>query len=133
MRLPASEQQPSPEDPAITYVDLRHTTEATACVLFISVLVQPLILAHVNGFTVHGMVIPSATRSIAMTAMQKIVDACCTAAAYISYMVGLYVGGARIFAAPIDFRPPAEDICRTPTCRLARGAAGAAFVSVLRY
>ena len=127
-RPPTPEPQPSSEDPAISYVDLRCATEATACVLFISVLIHPLVLAHVNGYTIHGMVIPSATRSIAMAAMQKIVDACCTAAAYIAYMVGLYVGGARVFAAPIDFRPPAEDVCHTPAHRLARGAAGAVFV-----
>ena len=123
-----AEHEPTSTQAGITYVDLREATEATACILFISVLVQPLILAHVNGFTVHGVVLPAATRSTAMTAMQKIVDACCSAAAYIAYMVGLYVGGARVFAAPVDFRPPAEAICYTPAQRVARGSAGVAFV-----
>ena len=123
-----SEHEPTSTQDGITYVDLRKATEATACILFISVLVQPLILAHANGFTVHGAILPAATRSTAMTAMQKIVDACCSAAAYIAYMVGLYVGGARVFAAPVDFRPPAEAICHTPAQRVARGSAGVAFV-----
>ena len=103
-------------------------TEATACVLFISVLLQPLVLAHANGYTVHGAVLPPSTRSIAMAAMQKIVDACCSGITYIAYMVGLYVGGARVFAAPVDFRPPDIDICHTSAQRLARLSAGAAFV-----
>ena len=47
--------EPASSDPAITYVDLRGATEATACVLFISMLLQPLVLAHADGFTVHGM------------------------------------------------------------------------------
>ena len=114
--------------PSITFVDIRNATEATACILFISVLVQPLILAHANGFTVHGAVIPAATRSTAMTAMQKIVNACCAITAYIAYMVGLYVGGARVFAAPIDFRPPDADICHTPAQRRARIGVSATFV-----
>ena len=112
----------------VTYVDLRNATEATACVLFISVLVQPLVLAHVNGFTVHGAILPGATRSAAMIAMQRIVDACCTAAAYIAYMVGLYVGGARVFAAPVDFRPAEDTVCYTPSQRTARMSAGVTFV-----
>ena len=112
----------------ITYVDLRSATEATACILFISVLVQPLVLAHVNGFVVHGAILPDATRSTAMNAMQQIVNACYTAAAYIAYMVGLYVGVARVFAAPVDFRPAEDVICYTPAQRVARGSAGVAFV-----
>ena len=39
-----------------------------------------------------------------------------------------YLTGLRVFTAPVDFAPPAAEVCRTPAQRLRWAAAGAAFV-----
>ena len=110
-------------------VDVRDCTSAAALLIFVSVLVQPLVLAHVNGFTSAGLVMPlGATRPQAMQSIQALCNALVSATAYLAFMVGEYANGARVFTAPIDYYPPPEAICRTPEQRRKAGCAGAAFV-----
>jgi hypothetical protein len=110
-------------------VDIRSATNATALLIFVSVLVQPLVLAHADGFTSAGLVMPvSSKRPEAMAAIQHLCAAVATSASYIAFMVGEYANGVRVFTAPVDYRPPPEAICRSPAHRRAMCRRGAAFV-----
>ena len=110
-------------------VDVRNAGEGTALLLFVSVLAYPLVLAHVNGFTSAGLVLPVATkRPEAMAAVQTLCTLLTSAAAYIAFMVGEYADGVRLFTVPLDYRPEPDFICHRPEQRQERGRRGAAFV-----
>ena len=110
-------------------LDVRGASSTAALPIFVSVLVQPLVLAHANGFTSAGLIMPeSASRPEAMHAVQALCTTLTTAAAYIAFMVGEYADGMRVFTAPVDYYPPPDAICRTPEQRRRAGLAGAAFV-----
>ena len=98
-------------------VDIRQATLATsvtAILLFVSVLGQPLVLAHADGYTTAGLVMPPGSkRHEAMAHVQMLATAMVTCTAYIAFMIGEYANGARVFAAPVDYQPPAEAICTT--------------------
>ena len=102
---------------------------ATAMILiFVSVLVQPMVFAHVNGFSVIGAELPQReTRSRCREMAQRWTDTAVSARC-LTYMVGEFVNGARIFATPLALMPPAAAVCRTAQQRRTRLAAGAAFM-----
>ena len=95
-------------------VDARAVGAAAILLTFVSVLVQPLVFAHANGFTVVGLELPErATRPSCLARAQRWVDAA-IGASHLAYMIGEYVGGARVCAAPVDFAPPPDQVCRSP-------------------
>ena len=107
-------------------VDIRTATEATAILLFICVLGQPLALAHLDGFTALGISAPASTRS-AMLARMKLLSALFFSAVQMVFMVGHYLTGLALFASPVDFAPPASQVCRSRAQRLAWLARGVTF------
>ena len=117
--------QPKPDQ----LIDLREASSTAALLVFITVLGQPLVLAHVDGFTTAGLVLPIATRrAAAMLEIQKLCGALVTSASYIAFMIGEYSNGTRVFTAPIDYCPPESASCRSPDQRRRLLTRGAAFV-----
>jgi hypothetical protein len=115
--------------PHASALDVRTAIETASVLLFVSVLVQPLIYAHVNGFTVVGMAPPArSTRPVAMKVVQELCQSVWQGARVLAFLVGEYASGARLFAAPADFAPPEASVCRTRPQRLRLLAAGATFV-----
>ena len=108
--------------------DVRAATEQMALVVFVSVLLQPLVYAHVNGFTVHAALLPENTaRPSYVQAGQALVTAA-VGAGQAAFLVGEYIGGARVVVAPLDYRPQRDQICSTNARRASLLAAGATFV-----
>ena len=98
-----------------------------ALLWFVCVIAQPVVLAHVDGFTMAGISVPPSSRPM----MSRAVAALCTAiagVAQLSFMVGEYGKHLRLFVSPTEFRPRPESICRTPADRRKAKLAGAAFV-----
>ena len=95
-----------------------------AAVLFICVLGQPLVLAHLDGFTAVGLHTSGPTRS-AMLGQIKVLCAVLVTAAHMIFMIGQYLAGAKLFAAPVDFAPAPDTVCRSGAQRLAWRARGA--------
>jgi hypothetical protein len=96
--------------------------------LFICVVGQPLIFAHVNGFSIIGFEAPSRlARPACMLLIQRLVDLVVGALCY-AFMVGEYKRGARLFTAPIGARPEPAAIVRTPAARRQACAARMGFV-----
>jgi hypothetical protein len=110
-------------------VDSRGYAEGMAILLFICALSEPLILAHANGYTSAGLILPAAVRRpSAMRLVSQLCSRVVSAALYMPFMIGQYASGAMLFAAPVDFAPPPESIVRSPAHRAQYFAAGAAFV-----
>ena len=100
-----------------------------AVLLFVCVLAQPRILAHADGFTVYGVELPEVkARNQCMGLVQDWVSAVASTTSYYAFLVGKYIGGARLFTAPVDFAPAPGEVVRTPTQRRRRAAAGASFI-----
>ena len=119
----------APRRALLPTVDVRDATEATVLLVFVSVLLRPLVYAHVNGFTMHGVVVPSLdSRTSCVHAAQQLVSKAVGATAASAFLVGEYVGGARLTVAPLDFRPARRLMCRTRVARLAQLAAGGTFL-----
>ena len=97
-----------------------------AAVLFICVLGQPLVLAHLNGFTAVGLHASGSTRS-AMLGQIKMLCAVLVTAAHMIFMIGQYLAGAKLFAAPVDFAPEPHTVCRSGAQRVAWLARGTTF------
>ena len=97
-----------------------------AVILFICVLGQPLVLAHLNGCTAIGLHASGSTRS-AMLGQIKALCLTLVTAAHAVFMIGQYLAGAKLFAAPVDFAPEPSSICRSRTQRLAWLARGTTF------
>ena len=75
-------------------IDIRAATQAASVLFFVSMLVQPLILAHVNGFTAAGLILPTQTkRPQSMAAIQALCAAITTTTAYMAFMIGEYANG----------------------------------------
>ena len=121
-----------------------------AAVLFICALGQPLLLAHLNGFTAIGVHAsqrlhrhrpaylrlrlvchagmqpashPDQLAGSARFALLGQIKALCSVpvtAARI-FMIGQYLAGAELFTAPVDFTPEPHTICRSCAQRVARG------------
>ena len=110
-------------------VDSRGYTEGIAILLFVCAIAEPLVLAHANGFTSAGLVLPAASpRSRAMRLITHLSGSVVSAALYLPFMIGQYAPGAMLFATPVDFTPPTNVVVRSPTQRAQALAAGAAFV-----
>ena len=110
-------------------LDVRAATEAAVLLVFVSVLLQPLVYGHVNGFTMYGVVLPARdTRTSCVHAAQSLVAAAVGATAASAFLVGEYIGGARLTVAPLDFRPARHLMCRTRESRLACLASGCTFM-----
>ena len=115
--------------PHVSALDVRTAAGTASVLLFVSVLVQPLVYAHVNGFTVVGIIPPArSTRPAAMKMVQEFCQAAWRGARVLAFLVGEYASGARLFTAPADFAPPEADVCRTRAQRLRLLAAGATFI-----
>ena len=112
---PPSPFTPHPDQLA----DLRTASETMAAVLFICALGQPLVLAHLNGFTAIGLHASGSARS-AMLGQIKALCSVPVTAAHI-FMIGQYLAGAELFTAPVDFAPEPHTICRSCAQRVARG------------
>ena len=109
-------------------LDIRVATAAAVMLICVSVLAQPLIFAHVNGFSTIGVELPQrATRSRCLQIAQKWTDMASDSVHY-AYMVGEYVGGARLLVAPLAFTPRFTGVVRTPARRARLLTTGAAFV-----
>ena len=110
-------------------VDSRGYAEGIAILLFVCALSEPLILAHANGYTSAGLVLPTAARRpAAMRLVSQLCSRVVSAALYMPFMIGQYASGAMLFAAPVDFVPSPESIVRLPARRARSLATGAAFV-----
>lgn len=108
-------------------IDLRAASDAAAVLLFICVLGQPLILAHLDGFTAIGASVPSSTRS-AMLSRMKTLSTLFFSVVQMVFMIGQYLTGPSLFVSPVDFAPPATQVCRSRAQRLRWLAQGATFV-----
>ena len=110
-------------------INLRNATEGACVLMFVCTLLQPLVYAHVNGFTVHGIITArDAPRSSAMGLIMRLVASAIPTVLALAYMIGQYASGCRLFAAPVDFAPPEHLIVRTGAQRRVRAAAGATFL-----
>ena len=117
--------RPAPVAPTI---DVRSASEFGVFLIFISVLLQPLVLAHVDGFTMYGMELPAReARSSCLVQAQSWVRAA-VGVSYSAFMVGEYLGGARVMTAPVDLAPPPAGVCRTRRQRVKMLASGCSFV-----
>ena len=122
-QAPRAKAAPKPP----TTLDLRTATANAVILVVVSVLLQPLVFAHVNGFTVLGVELPErAHRSSCLEAAQRWVGAI-SSGANLAFMAGEYVGGARVMTAPLELAPPATQVIRTRPHRMAALAAGVAF------
>ena len=101
---------------------------------------SPIVYAHVNGFTVLGAELPASstpgrgrdpdpqtpTRSSCLDWAQGVTNLA-TSVHHYAYMVGEYVGGARLLSAPLNFAP-AQQVCRSSSERRNLLQTGATFV-----
>ena len=128
-RAGASQDAPNLSLPTDHLVDVRSHPQGTAILIFISVLATPLILAHANGFTSAGIILPPATpRPDAMKRVERLCETMVSATLYLPFMVGQYATGAMLFTAPVHFMPEPSSIVRTPERRATLLAAGAGFL-----
>lgn len=113
--------------PSSYAVDLRVAAQCTAVLIYITILAQPLLFAHINGFSTLGVQFPSAPkRSVATKSIQRLCDQMWNYKLY-TFMVGLHSMGWQLFTAPAHFTPPEAAICRTRAQRLRWLAAGVGF------
>ena len=122
-------------------IDLRLAGATAAILMIVAVRPSPIVYAHVNGFTVLGAELPGSstpgrgrdpglltpTRSSCLDWAQGVTDLA-TSVHHYAYMVGEYVGGARLLSAPLDFEPEAQQVCRSPSERRGLLRTGATFV-----
>ena len=117
-----------PDGHGLAAIDLRSAAEAASVLIFVCVVGQPLVYAHVNGYSVYGVSMPlRESRPACMTAIQALVRMMAGALCF-AYMVGEYLAGLRLFAAPIAARPAPAAVIRDPQSRLRASRAGAAFM-----
>ena len=107
-------------------VSIQTATETLAAVLFVCVIGQPLVLAHLDGFTAVGLHTTVSTRS-AILSQIKVLCSILVSATHMIFMIGQYLTGAKLFAAPVDFAPEPAMICRSRAQRLAWLAQGTTF------
>ena len=90
--------------------------------ILISAVTQPLVFAHLNGFTVLGMHAPPRSRASSMAWAQSLLALLGQALTY-AFMVGQYLSGARLFTAAV-VRAPNERVVKSARARTALLAAG---------
>ena len=110
-------------------IDLRAAVATTAILVYTCILIQPVVLAHANGFSVIGFEFAEDTpRSTTASAIQRLCSKACQGASLLAFMVGEYGNGHRLFTAPVEVIPQEAAVCRTKSQRLKRLAAGATLV-----
>ena len=116
-------------DPAtpVSLVDVRDATAAAVLLVYVCVLGQPLVYAHMDGFTMHGVELPEeVARSSCMPMVQRWVEAV-TVTTHYAFLVGEYIAGARLFTAPLELAPDPRKVVRTAAQRRRLSLAGVAF------
>lgn len=102
-------------------IDVHLAAEGMSVLLVVSVLIQPLILAHAsvrNEEDGSGLA-PVTLRPLAMKRVQQLAsDLFCSAKVY-AFMVGEYDKGSRLFVAPIDYACTTARNCLTHRGRAA--------------
>ena len=117
-----------PRSAAIPTIDVRALTAASVILICVSVLMQPLVFAHVNGFTVIGMDLPArASRAAGVAVAQGWTDSMSTGRE-LAFMIGEYVDGARVATVPLEFAPAPTAVCRSAADRARLLSQGATFV-----
>ena len=111
---PGGKPPPPVELEAGQLLDLRKViaSEGAAAVLFLCVLGQPLVWAHLNGFATVGLEVPPDARSTLMSRVRALVASLVTAF-HVAFMLGRYASGLSFYAAPVDFEPDPATICRS--------------------
>ena len=123
----AGEAERNLQDPP--FVDCQLAAAASALLVFTCVLISPVVLAHVNGFSVVGFELPPDTpRSATANSIQRFCNRVHQGASILSFMVGEYSNGHRLFTAPVEVRPREAGVCRTKSHRLKLLASGATLV-----
>ena len=108
-------------------VDLRVLATGAVVLMLVSTLIQPLVFASLDGFSVLGAELPApAARSGApMTLVRSWTQAIGgTVAASTAFFVGRYEGGPRVAVAPLEYAPPVEAVIRTARQRRRARSAG---------
>lgn len=105
-------------------VDLNTVAASCVVLLHISMLIQPLVFAHLNGFSVLGAALADQRpKHLAANWVHRLCNALWSTS-ILSFLVGVSKSGLRLFAAPIDFAPAPTQICRTVEQRKALRTAG---------
>lgn len=108
-------------------LDLRLVTARSLSLCFVAMQSIPLVFAYLNGFSLLGADLHlSAPRSVALAIATRWAENAISAASS-TFLIGEYSGGARLFAAPLNYNPPEADVVRTPAQRRTRARAGATF------
>ena len=102
---------------AARLVLLAELTANAFTLFFVAMQSVPLVLASLNGLEVIGAELHLPThRKLALTLASKWADQA-VASRTITFLVGEYQKGARLFAAPLDFNPQRNQIVRSVTQR----------------
>ena len=105
-------------------LDLRHATERSIVLIFVAMQTMPLIFAHANGFSCLGADLPVGTsRGVGLAIATRWAEHALQAASSV-FLVGEYLNGARLFAAPILYQPHRDETVRAPAERRACLRAG---------
>lgn len=92
-------------------VQLEANLSACVVLLYITILMQPLVYAHMNGLTALGVMLPTGSpKSFAASWVRRACRAFCSART-LSFLVGVSATGLRLYAAPIAYAPDASSIC----------------------
>lgn len=137
--LPPRDAQPRPAAPSTTpdapapvllppqqQIDIRAAGEGAAAVLFLCTLGQPLVWAHLNGFSSIGLENPPSASAPLMSGVRALV-ATMVSAFHVVFQLGKFSSGLSVYGAPTDFAPPPSAICRSPLQRVKWLAGGATF------
>lgn len=100
-------------------------TSASLLVVFVCCLSQPLVYAHVNGYSVLGAALPAGA-SVTVTAQRLVQAAALTTTLVVP--VGQYLRGPAVVAVPLAADPLPAHVVRSKTRRLSLAAAGFGFV-----
>ena len=110
--------------PRASIMDIRRAGETASILLLVCVLAQPLVFAHLNGFSVIGADFPPpSSRAGGVTWAQSMASLAGHTLTY-AFMVGRYVAGASLFTAPIGREIDASTIISSAADRqdaLSRG------------
>lgn len=108
-------------------INLNGVTRWAVALMHVAVLVQPLVYAHVNGFTVLGALPESSPKKAASQAAQTLCDSMWGHKVH-TFLSGVHREGWKLFAAPVDYAPPENTICRSIAQRKIMSARGAGFM-----
>lgn len=105
-----------PSEPTET-VQLRDCLGACVVMLYVTILVRPLVYAHLNGVTTLGAMLPSRNPKQFAMAWARRCCRVCWSARTIPFLVGASAAGMRLYAAPIAHAPETRTICNSPEQR----------------